>query len=237
MSSRPLRTNEDYAVNSDLRAELLQMVEEDQATVVELTRELEADEAFREEFYRCCVKGPWSLVEWGSSPLPDSVERLLETNRRITARFREIVDEHGWPGRSLVGRLGADAAWLLLQHADTEQEFRRTCIELLQEAVPEGEADPRHLGLIADRVESVENGHQVFGTDIIVKDGKAQLQWPLVEPDRVDALRQEIGLPPLEQDMESKVKGHRLTPFGPLRTEAENQWPERPAKLNFGTDS
>ena len=224
-------------MNSDLRAELLKLVEEDQATVAKLTRDLEEDEAFREEFYRCCVKGPWSLVEWDSSPMPDSVEQLLETNRRITTRFREIVDEHGWPGRSLVGRLGADAAWLLLQHADTEQEFRRTCIELLHEAVRDGEADPRHLGLIADRVESVENGHQVFGTDIIVKDGKAQLQWPLVEPDRVDALRQEIGLPPLEQDMESKVKGHRLIPFGPLRTEAENQWPERPAKSNFGTGS
>ncbi len=221
--------------NRELRTELLRMVEEDQATVLELTRDLEADEAFREEFYRCCVKGVWSLVEWQSSPMPDAVEQLLETNRRNTARLREIVDEHGWPGRSLVGKLGADSAWLLLQHADTEQEFRRRCIELLHVAVQEGNADPRHLGLIADRVQSVEDQHQVFGTNIIVEEGRPQLQWPLLEPDRVDLLRREIGLPPLEQDMASKVKGHRLLPFGPSRTEPENQWPDQPKKPNSGS--
>ncbi len=211
------------------------MVEEDQATVLVLTSDMEADEAFREEFYRSARRAdgsnlPWSLVVWERSATPKAVERLLEANRRNTARLRDIVDEHGWPGRSVVGKLGADAAWLLLQHADAEQEFRRRCIELLHEAVHEGEADPRHLGLIVDRVQSVENQRQVFGTNIIVDDGKPQLQWPLLEPERVDVLRKEIGLPPLEQDMASTVEGHRLLPFGPFRTEPENQWPEPPVR-------
>ena len=95
------------------------MVEEDQATVLEITRDLEADEVFREEFYRSARRPdgtnlPWSLAVWERSPTPKAVDRLLETNRRNTARLREIVDEHGWPGRSVVGKLGADAAWLLL---------------------------------------------------------------------------------------------------------------------------
>lgn len=34
-----------------------------------------------------------------------------EIGRRNTARMMNIVHEHGWPGRSVVGEDGAHAAW------------------------------------------------------------------------------------------------------------------------------
>ena len=37
-------------------------------------------------------------------------------------RLREIISKYGWPGRSMVGRDGATAAFLILQHADHETQ-------------------------------------------------------------------------------------------------------------------
>jgi hypothetical protein len=55
-----------------------------------------------------------------NQPLGPSEEqwpRIGEAHRRHTERMREIVANHGWPGRSLVDEDGAHAAWTLVQHA------------------------------------------------------------------------------------------------------------------------
>ena len=56
--------------------------------------------------------------------------------------IRQVIAEHGWPGRSDVGDDGAQAAWLLVQHADADPAFQRDCLGLLTAAVGQGEAPP-----------------------------------------------------------------------------------------------
>src|SRR5687767_455451 len=43
-----------------------------------------------------------------------------EIDRRNMKRLEEIIQEHGWPGKSLVGEKAAGAAFLILQHAEPE---------------------------------------------------------------------------------------------------------------------
>src|SRR5690606_30750870 len=69
-----------------------------------------------------------------------------------TARLAEIIDEHGWPTRSLVGEDGASAAWLIAQHSDLDVGFQERALGLLREAVADGEADPTELAYLEDRV-------------------------------------------------------------------------------------
>jgi hypothetical protein len=49
-------------------------------------------------------------------------------------RLEEIIEECGWPGRSLVGEDGAAAAWLIAQHAIRLPALQRRSLTLLKEA-------------------------------------------------------------------------------------------------------
>lgn len=127
--------------------------------------------------------------------------------------IRRVIAEHGWPGRSDVGDDGAQAAWLLVQHADADPAFQRECLGLLTAAVSRGEAERPHLALLTDRVLVAEGQPQEYGTQLEARGG----EWAPIEmrdPDGVDARRAGMSLPPLAEYV-AMVTGHQGPP-GPV---------------------
>jgi ketosteroid isomerase-like protein len=151
-----------------LRAEILALAEEDQAA-------------------RLRTMPP-------NKPTPADHARLTAADEKSTARMKEIVKTHGWPGKSLVGDDGARRAWLLVQHADRDVAFQKECLALLEQAVKAGEADGVSLAYIADRVATAEDRKQVYGTQF--GDGEP---LPIEDEAHVDERRQAIGLAPLAE--------------------------------------
>src|SRR5688500_2866409 len=78
--------------------------------------------------------------------------RMEEVHRRNARELESIIDRYGWPGKSLVGDDGADAAWLILQHAIGNPSLQRRCVAVLREAVARGEMEPAHVAYLEDRV-------------------------------------------------------------------------------------
>ncbi|MFI2347072.1 DUF6624 domain-containing protein [Streptomyces sp. NPDC019443] len=123
--------------------------------------------------------------------------------RRLTARhgdrLNEIMDEFGWPTADLVGEEAARAAWLVAQHADRQLDVQRRALQLLQQAVTAGSASRRELAFLRDRMLVNEGRRQICGTQIAgVRDG-APVPWPSEDPDRMDALRAEVGIEPFDE--------------------------------------
>jgi hypothetical protein len=136
-----------------------------------------------------------------------SVEEQMDfarTDVGNTDRLADIVAEHGWPGRSLVGEEGAHHAWLLAQHADRQLDFQRRALQLLTEAVEAGEATPRQLAYLTDRVRMNEGREQVYGTQMGY-DGPnaAPKPWPIEDAEHVDERRVAAGLEPLAEYVDS----------------------------------
>src|SRR6185436_3940987 len=92
------------------------------------------------------------------------LERSRQIHERNDARIKQIVAEHGWPGRTLVGADGAHAAWLLVQHADTDRPFQRRCLDLMQGAFEAGEVAGQDLAYLTDRVLLAAGQPQMYGT-------------------------------------------------------------------------
>ena len=110
-----------------------------------------------------------------------------------TDRLRAIIAEHGWPGRALVGDEGAEAAWLIAQHADHQLDFQREALVLLERAVHDGDAPASHLAYLTDRVRMNEGRPQLFGTQVAdITNGVSP--WPIEDEEHVDQRRANAGL-------------------------------------------
>ncbi|HEY2414857.1 MAG TPA: DUF6624 domain-containing protein [Pirellulaceae bacterium] len=136
-----------------------------------------------------------------SEELKSEYERLglamKQADEENTKRLAEIVEQHGWPTNTLVGPDGANAAWLLVQHADRDRKFQRTCLDLMTK-LPKQEVSQRDLAYLTDRVLLGEGKKQLYGTQMDSADGK----WaprPLEDPENVDQRRAEHGLEPLAE--------------------------------------
>jgi hypothetical protein len=162
-------------MNEDLRAELIQMAKEDRETRDELLRS-------------------------GNLPKDGYAKEMKRVHERNNARMREIIEQYGWPGRSLVGADGCEAAWLIVQHAVLESEFQRQCLSLLEQAVGAGEAPGWQLAYLTDRVLMNEGKEQIYGTQYLPVKGGKSISYKIADAENVDARRRAVGLSSLEEN-------------------------------------
>jgi hypothetical protein len=123
--------------------------------------------------------------------------RLKALHRAHSARLREIIAAHGWPGRTLAGEDGAKAAWFILQHSISEPDFMRAMVPVLERSVAAGEAAAWHLAYVTDRIAFYEGRPQRYGSQWGVEDDGTHVLGELESPEQVDELRKSVGLEPL----------------------------------------
>ncbi|WP_190020330.1 DUF6624 domain-containing protein [Streptomyces hiroshimensis] len=117
-----------------------------------------------------------------------------------TEWLRQVIDRAGWPGRSLCGDEASDAAWLLAQHADRRPHLQEAWVDLLAEAVTAGDAEPRHLAFLEDRISVRATREQWFGTQ---HHKSLTGQWEPIsvrDLEGVDQRRAENGLESLSEN-------------------------------------
>ena len=155
-------------MNDALRSELLAMREKDISTRASL---VERGELGDNEYH------------------PEMKLVHEENNKRII----EIVKKYGWPLESEVGEDGAEAAWLIVQHAVLEPEFQEQCIGLLKQAVEIGEAKGWFLAYLQDRVLIRQGKPQMYGTQHEVVNG-CMKPMETESPEEVNKRRELLGI-------------------------------------------
>jgi hypothetical protein len=157
------------------------------AVTAELASRVEEDQALRTALS-------------GDGPLdPELLERVLAVDADNTRWMKALVTAHGWPGISQIGTEGGGNAWLLVQHADQDVDFQEHCLALLRDAVIGGEADPRTLAYLEDRVAMHRGRPQRYGTQFRSREGGGFEPYTLEDPARVDEWRAAVGLEPLAE--------------------------------------
>lgn len=153
-------------LNENLQAELISMFRADQEL-----RRLAEKEGYPPEISSC----------------------LQELDDKHLSRMRQIILQHGSPGKSLVGENGANCAWLLVQHADTDRDFQKRCLELMKQSAS-GEVLLSNIAYLTDRIRVGDNQPQVYGTQFRTDPSGSLGPHPIEDEEHVDERRALVGL-------------------------------------------
>lgn len=126
------------------------------------------------------------------------VPRMEAVHIKNAARLRRLIAEHGWPAEDMAGKDGAEAAWLIAQHAIGEPEFQHQVLDLLNVCAKEKRTPTWHAAYLEDRIAFHEGRPQRFGSQWIddPRDGHPR-PWTLADPDHINELRASVGLRPM----------------------------------------
>jgi hypothetical protein len=147
------------------------------------------DPALRRELLALAAKDIAARNQMTSADDKVGMEAVAVVDRETTARMKQVVAQHSWPGKRIVGVDGANAAWLLVHHADADVPFQKACLALMEPLVAKGEVTGKDYAFLWDRVAIAEGRKQRYGTQL---DGDDVA--PLEDPANVDARRKAMGM-------------------------------------------
>lgn len=148
------------------------------------------DQAIRDSFT--------AEVRAAGQPSTSTVQRLRAIDSANTAWLKPRIRESGWPSTAQVGRDGVAAAFLLVQHADNDPDFQEQVLPMVEAGFREGTVTGENLALLTDRVLKAHGQMQRYGTQMTMRSGQIVID-PIEDPSRVDARRNALGLPSLQE--------------------------------------
>jgi len=176
-------------MNEELKSRLVRMVEEENC----LKTELASDGSLYEGYPK----------------------KIRDLHLNQANKLEKIVETYGWPKISLVGKEGADAAWLILQNSISRPDLMKRCFPVFESAVQENEASIKHLACLTDGIRYFSREPQVYGNYFDWNE-KGQFEpWVIEDLENVNKQRKKVGLNALEErikEMEEDVRKNNLSP-------------------------
>ena len=122
-------------------------------------------------------------------------ELMNKTDSTNLLKIEKILDEYGWLGADVIGEQGNKTLFLVIQHSDLETQLKY--LPMMREAVKKGNAKGKNFALLVDRIEMEQGNRQIYGSQIKI-DGDEFYVYPIIEPEKVNERRAEVGLEPIE---------------------------------------
>mgnify|MGYP000011318830 CR=1 FL=1 len=178
----------------------------DRLTAMKEEREKDMDKTLMSELeeirekdqrYRMQMRGFSDKYGW-DSPQVDSLWALQSPMDSLnTLRILEIIEERGYPGKTLVGDQ-ASTAFLVIQHADIE--IQEKYLPIMTEAAEKGEMPYSSLALLIDRINMRNNKPQIYGSQLQRDEETGGWMFYYIEDEKnVNKRREKVGLGPLEE--------------------------------------
>lgn len=160
----------------DLRRQLLAMAK--------------ADEAVRDAWNKAGMK-----TGQGKNP---AFMKVMAVDADNLEQLKPVIERDGFPIPARVGTDGVDAAFILVQHADSDLAFQSHVLPQLESLGKQRLVSGQQVAMLTDRVLRSQDKPQRYGTQFMTDDKSADMKLqPIEDLAHVDARRREMGLPPL----------------------------------------
>jgi hypothetical protein len=122
------------------------------------------------------------------------LKKLL--NDRNQKDLEKLIELKGWPKISVVGEDAANAAFLVIQHSDIDQQQKY--LPIIENLCKQNEASWQDYALMYDRIQVNSNKPQKYGSQVRFNEVSGTYElFPLLDENKVDQWRKEVGLEPL----------------------------------------
>lgn len=139
-----------------------------------------------------------------------------------------IIEQHGYPGKSLVGVPTNRSAYYVIQHSAKIEKY----FPLIQKAGKEHEIPESLVAMMHDRMLMEQGKAQLYGTQIkgqLITNREKNAQewfqflWPVANPEQVNERRKEVGLSEtLEEYVTSMGLAYKLYTLEEIKELTEN---------------
>lgn len=116
--------------------------------------------------------------------------RMIRADATNLPRVQAILQQYGYPGKSLVGAPTNEAAWHVIQHTPA---LIPQYLPMMKTAAETGELPFRLYATMLDRQLMFENKEQLYGTQARSSDNKELFIWPIQNPAQVNQRRKQAG--------------------------------------------
>ena len=158
-------------------------------------------------------------------------EKMKKIDLESVDIVAKIIDKYGWLGKDKIGKEANETLFLGIQHID-DLVVQSKYLPAIKDAVKKGNAEPWHLAFLTDRILMNQGKKQVYGTQkIITKNPETSYIIPLENPEKVDELRKEIGLDPLNDDLQEDGLSWNIEDYKKDLPRIEKLYKERVEKL------
>ncbi len=124
----------------------------------------------------------------------------IDHDRVNRIRLKEIIAEHGFPTKALVGKDGMDAVFFIIQHADGDKTWQASQLVNIEKAVANKDMDGQSYAYLYDRIKVGAGEEQRYGTQFLKVDLEnkiAQLNT-IEDEENLDKRRREVGTMPID---------------------------------------
>ena len=116
--------------------------------------------------------------------------RMIRSDATNLPRVQAILQQYGYPGKSLVGAPTNEAAWYVIQHTPA---LIPQYLPMMKTAAETGELPFRLYATMLDRQLMFENKEQVYGTQARNDNNNKLFIWPIQNPAQVNQRRKQAG--------------------------------------------
>lgn len=175
-------------LNPELKAELDSIMILDQGT-----RQLLDQNISKEKKQELLEKTGYTQDEFDANPW-GIIHKHDVANQK---RMYEILDQYGYPGKSMVGSPTNLSAWLVIQHSEAIEKY----LPMIREAGKQGELPLTYVALMEDRFLMNQGKEQLYGSQAWGsplknsddQDEQIYIIWPVKDPDHVNERRKKLG--------------------------------------------
>lgn len=127
------------------------------------------------------------------APIKGDFSQWMQIDADNQKRLKEIVKQYGWPTNAMVGEDGAKAAWLIAQHSDSDKDFQREVLRLMEPLAKQDVESGKSYAYLYDRT----HYPQRFGTQGSCVSRDEWQPYDIEDIANVDERRRALKLPTL----------------------------------------